>query len=259
MRRFCTGITLRKAAEAFRKNEAEIFAAASVLSTVLAVVSAIRETPKAVELIGEKKKELGKEKLSVRETVTTALPVYIPTIVLTTASVGFSVASCARYRRVNAALASTGAAALSAVSELRDATKELVGEEKAKEICDKVTENLADRPSAVTGPKSAIVQGDKHEDDVECWDTLFGSRFWSTRDKIERAVNGLNDMLNRHGNATLNDFYWLLGIDTVEIGDFLGWNLTADGLLKLEYSSLLKDARTPILTINYARAPHYDC
>ena len=56
---------------------------------------------------------------------------------------------------------------------------------------------------------------------------------------------------------SLNEFYMEIGLPTVEIGDFLGWNVDK-GMIELRFSSQLANGRTPCLVMSYAIAPEYN-
>lgn len=241
-------------ANKFREHKGEILAGASVAATIAAVVTAIRDTPKAVKLLDQRKEELGVEKLPLKEVVKTAGSVYIPTMLFTAASVGCCIGGCATMVKSNAVLASAAAISERALNEFKTSAREALGEKAEKQIYDKLAEkDIQQAPENVRH----ITPQDTGNGDVEFRDVVFGSVFLSDRDHVEKAVNQVNYLINRDGYASLNDFYVELGVDAVEIGENIGWH-REDGLLRIVYSSILKDGQTPIAAINYAVVPHYD-
>ena len=242
------------AADKFRAHKGEILAGASVAATIAAVATAIRDTPKAVKLLDQRKEELGVDKLPLKEVVKTAGPVYIPTAIFTAASVTCCIGGCASMAKTNAVLASAAALSERALNDFKESAREALGEKAEKQIYDHMAEKTVNDPGKVVkmGPPQITGNGT-----VEFRDVVFGSVFYSDRDHVEKAVNMLNSEMNRHGYASLNDFYFALGIDAIEMGEYVGWHKN-DGLLQIEYSSDLKDGNTPIACINYAVVPHYD-
>ena len=57
--------------------------------------------------------------------------------------------------------------------------------------------------------------------------------------------------------VSLNDFYYELGLENIELGEELGWNVN-NGLVELNFSSQLSSDETPCLVMNYNIAPRYD-
>ena len=72
-----------------KKHSATILSCISIAGVVITTVTAIRATPKALELIHEKEDELGVEKLTAGETIKATWKCYIPT-----ALIGMSTISC---------------------------------------------------------------------------------------------------------------------------------------------------------------------
>jgi hypothetical protein len=56
--------------------------------------------------------------------------------------------------------------------------------------------------------------------------------------------------------VSLNDFYGEIGLEPIQLGDELGWNVD-QGLIELEFSSQLSENNEPCLVINYNIAPKY--
>ena len=58
-------------------------------------------------------------------------------------------------------------------------------------------------------------------------------------------------------SASLNEFYYELGLDGIKLGDDLGWSYGTGGV-DIEFSSQLTEDNTPCLVIDYKVLPEYD-
>ena len=91
-----------------------------------------------------------------------------------------------------------------------------------------------------------------------CHDAVFGSYFRSSREVIERAVNSINrQIVSGEMYASLNDFYDEIGLEHVDVGDLLGWNLD-DGEIAIDFDYKGAHNGEPTLVIRYNVVPKYD-
>lgn len=242
-----------------RKHSPEILTGIGIAGMISTVVMAVRATPKAINLIEERKKVKKKEpdstaltdKLKPIEVVQTAWKPYVPAAITGTLSIACLVGASSVNLKRNAALATAYTLSESALKEYREKVIETVGEKKEQSIRDAVAKEqleknpVANREVIVTAPG-----------DILCYDAAFGSYFPSTMEKIKQAVNELNRRMTYEMYVSLNDFYYELGIPRVGEGDNLGWNLD-DGLIDIEFSTQLASDGRPCLVINYHIAPKY--
>ena len=61
-------------------------------------------------------------------------------------------------------------------------------------------------------------------------------------------------MINGEDYISLNEFYYELGLDSVSIGDELGWNISS-GTIELDFSAQLDTDGVPCIVIDYMVAP----
>ena len=75
---------------------------------------------------------------------------------------------------------------------------------------------------------------------------------------LKQAANKLNWQMNNLSEPyiSLNEFYMEIGLGPVDVGDSLGWR-SDRGLIDLEFSSKLKDGRTPCLVMSHKNPPEY--
>lgn len=234
------------------KHSPEILIGLGVAGLLGTTILAVRETPKALKLLENKKKELDVEKLSVKDTVKTVWKNYIPCAVLAVTSVACIVGASNISARRNAALAAAYAIGNKAFSDYKEEVINLLGEEKDKEIKEKVADKLL-KENPVTNKEVIITDNNEHL----CYDEITGRYFKSSQNKIKEAQNVINDRLRDEMWVSLNDLYYELCLPNVRVGDDLGWNID-DGYLDIILSSRIAEDGTPCLTLDYSIGPRYD-
>jgi hypothetical protein len=233
------------------KHSPEILTGIGIAGMITTTVLAVKATPKAMRLIDQKKKEEDLDELTPVEVVKTAWKPYIPAAVTGVTSIACLVGASAVNTKRNAVLATAYTLSETALKEYKDKVVETIGEKKEQTVREKINQEHLDK--APYNPGTVIMTGNGT---TECLDYHSGRYFKSDKDHIERAVNELNKTLLRENYVSLNQFYDELDLDHTELGYDLGWNLD-DGLIEIDFSSLLKDGRTPILVMNYHVAPHH--
>jgi hypothetical protein len=234
------------------KHSPEILIGLGVAGLLGTTILAVRETPKALKLLETKKKELDVEKLSAKDTVKTVWKNYIPCAVLAVTSVACIVGASNISARRNAALAAAYAIGNKAFSDYKEEVINLLGEEKDKEIKEKVADKLL-KENPVTNKEVIITDNNEHL----CYDEITGRYFKSSQNKIKEAQNVINDRLRDEMWVSLNDLYYELCLPNVRVGDDLGWNVD-DGYLDIILSSRIAEDGTPCLTLDYSIGPRYD-
>lgn len=158
------------------------------------------------------------DRLSLLDTVKVAgkyiiLPVFIGGV-----STWCLVKANSRNEATIATLAAAYSIADKTASEYKAAVKEVVGEKKETEIRDTVAKN-----AVVNNPptQQIIINGDARL----YYDKLSGRYFQSDQNTIDRVCNVLNKRMRTEHYITLNEFYLEIGLQTIGIGDSLGWDL----------------------------------
>ena len=234
------------------KHSPEILIGLGVAGLLGTTVLAVRETPKVLKLLENKKNELDVEKLSVKDTVKTVWKNYIPCAVLAVTSVACIVGASNISARRNAALAAAYAIGNKAFSDYKEEVINLLGEEKEKKIKERVADKLL-KENPVTSKEVIITDNNEHL----CYDEITGRYFKSSQNKIKEAQNVINDRLRDEMWVSLNDLYYELCLPNVRVGDDLGWNVD-DGYLDIILSSRIAEDGTPCLTLDYSIGPRYD-
>ena len=238
---------------AVSNHSPEILTGIGIAGMITTTILAVRATPKALELIDDKKNELGMyptEKLHPIKVVKTTWKCYLPATITGVTSVACLIGASSVNSRRNAALATAYNLSASALTEYKTKVLEPVGETKEQLIRDKVAEERINKEPV--NQSAIIVSGNGN---TRCFDTITKRRFVSDIESINKIVNELNRrMINGEDYISLNEFYYELGLDGSSIGDELGWNVST-GLIELDFSAQLDTDGTPCIVIDYTIAP----
>lgn len=238
---------------AVSNHSPEILTGIGIAGMITTTILAVRATPKALELIDDKKNELGMyptEKVHPIEVVKTTWKCYLPATITGVTSVACLIGASSVNSRRNAALATAYNLSASALTEYKTKVLETVGEKKEQLIRDKVAEERINKEPV--NQSAIIVSGNGN---TRCFDTITKRRFVSDIESINKIVNELNRrMINGEDYISLNEFYYELGLDGSSIGDELGWNVST-GLIELDFSAQLDTDGTPCIVIDYTVAP----
>ena len=234
------------------KHSPEILTGLGIAGMITTTVLAVKATPKALDLINDRKDELETEKLPPIEVVKTAWKCYIPAAVTCATSTACLIGASSVNLKRNAALATAYKLSESAISEYKDAVIDKLGEKKEQTIRDKVAEEKM-KKNPVSSSEVFITE----KGNTLCYDTISGRYFKSDIDRIKRAENAINKQLLDEMYVSLNDLYDELDLDHTKLGDELGWKID-DGLVELYFSSQLADDGTPCVVMDFTRAPKYN-
>ena len=262
---------IRGAKISISKHSPEILTGIGIAGMITTTFLAVRATPKALELIEEKKDELNNKQVEERldkngdlrdykEITKLKFPdlfkatwkCYIPAAVTSVVSIACLVGASSVHIKRNAVLATAYQLSETALTEYKEKVIETIGEKKEEVIRDKVNKDRVEKNPV---SKNNVIITDKGN--TLCYDHMSGRYFKSDIDKINKAVNVINNRILHDFYASLNDLYSELGLYTVSLGDKLGWNSDM-GLIEVEFSSQLADDGTPCLVMDFNKAPKYD-
>ena len=235
------------------KRSPEILTGIGIAGMITTTILAVRATPKALELIEEKKEEESIDELSSFEVVKVAWKPYIPAMVTCIASTACLIGASSVNTKRNAALATAYKLSETALSEYRDKVVETIGEKKERIVRDKVAEERVKKNPV--SKNEVIVTGDGK---TLCFDPISGRYFMCSIETIKKAENTLNKQMlhDISGYVSLNEFYDELGLDHTSVGNDLGWN--TNQLIDIDFSSQLNDNGEPSVVLDYLVAPKCD-
>lgn len=233
-----------------KKHRSEILIGLGIGGMFTSGIMAIAATPMALSLLQKKKEELETDKLSVKEVVKTTWKCYISSAVVSLASAGCIIGAGTINSKHTAVLATAYTLSETKLKEYQDKVIEIVGEEKEKDIRQAVNQERVEKT-----PVQEIIITDGGND--LCYDVFTGRYFKTDAHKIRKAEEELNRRLRSEMYISLNEFYYELGLESVKLGDELGWSID-DGYIEVEFDSrLTKDAK-PCIVLDYNVAPRYE-
>lgn len=237
------------------KHSPAILIGLAIVSGGTAVVLAVKDTPKALKRIEDKKQEYQVDKLSPWETVKTTWPCYVPTAIAFTFAAGCAIGSQSIHVKRNAALAAAYKISETALLEYRDKVIETIGEKKEQTVRDKVAQEKINKNPVkqseviITGKGTSL-----------CLEPFTHRYFECDIETIRRAENKLNKKMLQSicGSTSLNDFYVEIGLEPVDeaIGYTLGWN--AENQIDLDIRPGMTPDERPCLVIGHYNPPKYD-
>ena len=129
---------------------------------------------------------------------------------------------------------------------------ETIGEEKAKEVAQKVAQDKVDKNPSNTSEVVIVGNGD-----CLFMDTVSKRYFKSNIEKIKEIRNELNRRMLSEMYISLTDLYTEIGLEPTSVSDDLGWNIQ-DGFIEISFDSAIASDGTPCITMEYLCGPKYD-
>lgn len=238
--------------------------ACMLTSTVLAV----KETPKALRLIEEEKDRINEElelkaerdgteveyvdELTKREIIKVTWKCYIKSGIAACIGGILIYKGTDLYSIRNVFLASAYDASRNFIKNYRDEVVKSIGEDKEKEIMDKIDRKNVDE-SIMTRLDPIYAPGYYVKDIFKEADT--DREFMSSLNEIDRACNEINYKMLINTFASRSDFYDIIGIGHTSKSDYEGWNIYEDGMIMIiSEPDVTKDGR-PCMTIRFSKEP----
>lgn len=234
------------------KHSPEILTGIGIAGMVTTTIMAVRATPKALVLIEEEKEKSGVDRLRSGEIVKTTWKCYVPTAITGTVSIACLIGASSVNARRNAALATAYTLSESTLRDYQKKVVETIGEKKEQTIRDAVAKERLEKNPVENREVILTTKGD-----TLCFDVVSGRYFKSDIDKLKKVENELNRQMRDEMYISLNEFYYEIGLESIKLGDDLGWNID-DGYIDIRFSSQLATDGTPCLVVDYGYAPRYD-
>lgn len=231
-----------------KKHAPTILTALGVGSAVSSVVLAIKATPKAVILIEERKKKEEKDKLTALETVDTCWKVYTPTALTLIMAIACPIgANCLNVGK-QAALLGVCSAQGEFIKDYKKKVIDTIGPDKEKDIQKQIDQEK------VLGNNQIINFTPIRPEEFPCLDDMTGQVFSSNRDKIEKVVLTVRDIIHSSMEISKNDYLELMGERIVDDGYEWGWNETTGFELDI---STCEVNNMPCYVVHYEVKPVY--
>lgn len=233
-----------------REQSPTILTAAAAIGAVATAVLGVKAGVKAGAVISEVEDGLVDERSKparFADRASHTWKIFVPTAVAAIGTVTCVVG--ANKISMNRAAALSAAYALSdrAFAEYREKVLETVGVKKADAIMEE-TDKAAVAANSVPG-NIIIANGE-----MLMYDKFTGRYFKKSMNDLNLALTRLNFSLSHEGAASLNEYYSHLELDSIPMGEDLGWN-SDHGLVEHRMSSQIADDGQPCLVVDFNRSP----
>ena len=232
------------------KHSNAILTVTSATGVIGTVIFCIRDTRKATLVIDQLKaeKEEAGEELTKGEIFKTVAPIYAPTIVSGGLTIGMICLNGRTNAKRSALMASLYSGSQAALQEYSDKVAEKFGEKKEREVRDEIAEkHVHEHP--LDGSEVVVGRGT-----CLCYDDWSDRYFMSDMETIKSTQNKVNHAIIAGDMwATLNDFYFELGMKPMKGGNKIGFNV--DNLVELSFTTCMSDDGRPCLVMTHMHEP----
>jgi len=229
-----------------KRSSPTILTCLGAIGVVATSVLAVKATPKACQLLENERYERSYktdkdsqyyQDLMPLEVVQLTWKCYIPA-----ALVGLSTIACifganVLNKRNQASLASAYALLSESYQQYRKAAKTVYGDDADSKI---KVQMAKDTYVSADGYSVYSADMDLESERILCYDLFSKRYFTSTMAAVLNAQYHINRNLQLRGSVSINEFYEFLGIDKIENGDNIGWNineLIEDGTMWLDFDN----------------------
>ena len=265
--------------ELVRRQSPVILVGMGTVGLITTVTVAIKTTPKALTILEEKSREhfeedateeltksengyfewLGHDPskpLEVREYIHTLEPKeialslwrpYLPVALMGIASIACFIGAQRVTSVRNAALAGAYTLAEKTLTDYKDKVKNILGEESKEKVENAIAE---EKVKVVPEEDNIIVTSDGK---YLCCDSLSGRYFRSDKETIRERINDFNSEMISDFSMSLNDWYCILGLPGIKLGDGLGWS--NEKQLKIIFRAMISGNGEPCIVLDYDSLP----
>lgn len=252
------GKSAKQLGRSIDRNSPSILTAIAVAGVVSTVIMAVKATPKAMLAINEAEIFKGEHDnldfspLTPMEMAEACWKLYLPTTIMGVTTIACIVGANHISLRRNAALVSLLSLAETAAKEYQAKVVEQIGEKKEEKIRGEIAQDHLDKNPQ--NEKTIILTG---KGNYLCFDDFSKRYFRSDIEDLRRSANLFNQRLLKDGWLGINDFYDLIGLEPIELGDEFGW-IAERSLLEMKFDTkMAKDTNEPCLVIGYVVTPNH--
>lgn len=235
------------------KHRPGLLIGSGIGNMLLATISGILVTPMVLEEVNEKKEEQNVERLEPKDLLKILGKYY--SIPMAFSITGIALIGIGNQENVDQGTAAMAAYALSESlrRDYREKALEVIGDRKDKAISEAMAKkSVEDHP--VDNQVIIVTNGGN----FLCYDKLTNQYFRSKRTSIDAVINKLNYDMRTSMTVTVNEYCVALGINTIELGDDLGWDINSNGLIEPEYTTTpVGDDFEPCIVIQHKTPPKY--
>lgn len=272
MSKFNLSKLVNTAKTALSDHAPEILTAIGIGGMVTTVILAVKATPKALILIEEEKERQNDElwaeacdncpddaypevtevtELAPIDVIKTCWKCYIPTIVVGGTSIACLIGANSVHTKRHTALAAAYSMSEAVLKEYQAKVVDTIGEKKEREVKDAIAKDKIEKDPV---SKHEVVFTGKG--DTLFYDVISGRYFKSDIDLVKKSINELNRRMRDEMYISLNEYYAEIDLDSLVIGDDLGWNIDR-GYIDPYFSAQLAPDDTPCVVVNHNILPKY--
>lgn len=225
-----------------RNNSSSILTALGVTGTLTTAYLTVRATVDAVEVLENKHQVPASElRPMLRSDVKYVWKLYIPAGLSVAATISCIIGAAKISSRRTAAITAAYSISERAYSEYREKVVETLGVKKEQKVRDEIAANRI----LETPPSGVVMIG---TGDVLCYEMYTGRYFNSNMESLRKAQNDVNAKLVSEMEATLSDFYYLIGLPQTSFSSYSGWK--SEKMMDLSFSTVLHEGK-PCLAFEY--------
>lgn len=195
-----------------------------ILGVVGTAATAVKATPKALKLIKIRKEELKTDKLDPMELVRVSWKCYIPSALIGAGTITCIIGIGIIDRRNQAALASAYAMLNESYKQYRQAAKKVYGDDADSKIHAEMAKDAMVHTSD-WGYQVYNMDMDSDSEKLLFYDLTTKRYFTTTMAAVLNAEYHINRNIALRGECSLNEWMSFLGLDDVENGDEMGWDI----------------------------------
>lgn len=241
---------VQKGANFIVANRPEILAAGSLVGLLGTAYFSGKAALEINKAMGDEKITL--EQLKEKETLITLGKIVFPAAACTLFTGGCIVGSQVLHHQQYGALMAAYMMGKDKMKQFESKAIEVLGEGEVDKVRAEIAQQRVLMNPVTSGSGMVIDTGNGN---TLCLDVMSGRYFKSSVEAIRRAQNDTNEQINGDWSATLNEWYTYLGLQTIKLGDDLGWN--SNNLLKVVFDSALTSSGEPVLVLDYEVYPEY--
>lgn len=178
---------------------------------------------------------------TVKDKVKTFWKLYIPTAISGVLTVGCIIGGAKASSKKTAAACSLLSVSEKAFTEYREKIVEQLGEKKEQAVRDEIAQDRVK-----SNPQGLVVVG---AGNVLCYEMHTGRYFNSDMETLRKAQNEINAKMIRETEATLSDFYYMVGLASTSYSDRSGWSSCK--MLELSFSTVMSEDNRPCIAFEY--------
>lgn len=230
------------------KHSPEILTGLGISSMIFSTILAVKATPKAIKKMDKLEKD-SNEDVKIKDTIKAVWLDYMPAAGFCLSGIVLIVCGCKISSKRSAALATAYAVSERTLRTYKDKVIETIGEKKEQDIQQKVSQVEIDK----NPPENTKIFITKKGDTL-IKDNFSGRYFKGDLDSIRKSINELNKRMFNENYISLNEYYLNIGLETIEDGYQLGWNIEK-GLIDINIDACLTSDEEPCLCISFNKMP----